>query len=358
MQLTARPKKIALPENLYCSKGYYRYKHPQTGQYHSVGSSESEAILIAKELNRQLVQPQESIQVRINKILSTHNFQNFGDFLGYFAETILPQRKLSPKTLQDYRIKLPHIHKAFGRYPTNQITVGLVAKFLSKYNPQQSNHYRAFLHQIFRFAIAEGESDNNPAEATIAKSISVQRRSLPEYQFWAIHAHAPEFLKRAMEMGLYTLLRREDLCQLKFEQIVDGFLKVKTHKTGAAIKLKLTPEIGKLIERCKDGVHTEYVLHHCFEKNRAMNKQCRYQILPDFLTKAFSEARDATGLFTVLNPRERPTLHEVRALGAHLYEQVGIPKDVIQALLGHSSSVMTEYYLAKHSERYTEIILK
>lgn len=358
--LTSVPKKITLPENLSVCNGYYRYLHPKTGRYHGVGTSLADAIQIAEQLNQQLMpSKQESIQERIDKILNAENreFRNFSEFLNYFAENILPQRNIAQKTMQDYQARLVHLHGALGRYQTNKITIGHIAKFLAPYPPQQSNHYRAFLHLIFRYAIAEGVCEHNPAQATIPKSISIQRRALTEAQFWLIHARAPRFLQNAMELGLYTLLRRYDLCELKFENIQDDFLLVKTHKTGAALKIQITPPIEQVLTRCKDRIASPYVLHIDYHRYYYRNKAQANQILPDYLTKAFSKARDTTGLFTKLDARQRPTLHEVRGLGAFLYEKSGVSRATIQALLGHANSVMTEYYLSKHQERYTEIIL-
>ncbi|MCU1782866.1 hypothetical protein NTD80_08855 [Pseudomonas sp. 13B_2.1_Bac1] len=44
-------------------------------------------------------------------------------------------------------------------------------------------------------------------------------------------------------------------------------------------------------------------------------------VTPDYLTKAFSKARDAAHAYDHVPAGERPTFHEIRALGAWLYEQ-------------------------------------
>ena len=49
-----------------------------------------------------------------------------------------------------------------------------------------------------------------------------------------------------------------------------------------------------------------------------------------------------------MKPGERPTFHELRALGAWLYEQQGFPQEYIQALMGHADVKMTEHYQAGH----------
>ncbi|WP_365693010.1 tyrosine-type recombinase/integrase [Pseudomonas sp.] len=47
---------------------------------------------------------------------------------------------------------------------------------------------------------------------------------------------------------------------------------------------------------------------------------------------------------------ERPTFHEIRVLGAWLYEQQKFPQEYIQALMGHSDEKMTKHYQEGHEE--------
>ena len=69
---------------------------------------------------------------------------------------------------------------------------------------------------------------------------------------------------------------------------------------------------------------------------------------PDYLTKAFSQERDDSKAYDHIPVNERPTFHEIRALGAWLYEQQGFAQDYIQGLMGHADVKMTEHYQAGH----------
>lgn len=61
--MAARPRKnnVSVP-NLYplysrkVNKVYWRYKHPVTGKFHSLGTNEAEAIAIATEANSRLAE--------------------------------------------------------------------------------------------------------------------------------------------------------------------------------------------------------------------------------------------------------------------------------------------------------------
>jgi len=48
--------------------------------------------------------------------------------------------------------------------------------------------------------------------------------------------------------------------------------------------------------------------------------------------------------------RQPTHLHEIRALGAWLYEQQGFEQEYIQGLMGHADVKMTEHYQAGHGD--------
>ncbi len=52
---------------------------------------------------------------------------------------------------------------------------------------------------------------------------------------------------------------------------------------------------------------------------------------------------------------EKPTFHEIRALGADLARKSGWPEREIQKLLGHKTISMTEKYLDRHEINWDKI---
>ena len=73
--------------------------------------------------------------------------------------------------------------------------------------------------------------------------------------------------------------------------------------------------------------------------------------MPEQLTRAFQDAREAAGI-TGDNP---PSFHEIRSLGGALLSQSGWPIDQVQALMGHASLSMTEHYLEGHDGLWHEV---
>jgi integrase len=75
-----------------------------------------------------------------------------------------------------------------------------------------------------------------------------------------------------------------------------------------------------------------------------------FAILPDYLTKQFRKWRDESGVYDHLQPRERPSFHDIRALGIMLYFKAGYPKEYIMALAGHATEDMTNHYIDGHEQ--------
>ena len=94
------------------------------------------------------------------------------------------------------------------------------------------------------------------------------------------------------------------------------------------------------------------ILFIVFLKEERYQKKKKHftQILPDYLSGAFAEARDKTNLFEHMPIRQRPTFHEIRSLGIKLYEDLGIDA---QKLAGHTDRKMTELYKKGHEIEWT-----
>lgn len=93
-----------------------------------------------------------------------------------------------------------------------------------------SNRYRSLLSQVFRHAVARGLRADNPVGATIARKHGVLRHRLDKPASDAIREAGEPWLKRAMDLALWSLQRREDIVSMRFEHWADGVLSVRQHK--------------------------------------------------------------------------------------------------------------------------------
>lgn len=73
--------------------------------------------------------------------------------------------------------------------------------------------------------------------------------------------------------------------------------------------------------------------------------------MPEQLTRAFQDAREAAGV----GGENPPSFHEIRSLGGALLTERGWAIDQIQGLIGHSSVTMTELYLEGHDAPWQEV---
>lgn len=350
----------SLPPNLYLNmQNYYRYKRIDTGTWHNLGLDRAKAISAAKQLNSIIMVGRDLVEeVLGEKII-------FNKFLDDFESITLPERKLSKHTLADYRNKLIYIRKGFGNKVIEEINVLNIADFLKEFPPTLSNRYRSLLIIIFKYAVAQGLCEENPAEKTIPKKLTKSRKRLTLFEFRQIYEKADVWLKNAMDLALQTLQRREDILNIKFSDIKEGCLyiiqrKTQKHGESAYIKIKIEKPLQDVIDRCRSKILSPFLVHRLPQKltpiNERKNKEDyihHTQVAPDYLTKAFSEIRDSLDIFSSIPSNERPTFHEIRSLGIKLYEDQGIDA---QALAGHANREMTDKYKAGHEVNWTMAI--
>jgi len=385
---------LQLPDNLYTTPrkeaGKWRYKRPD-GSFYTFAASTADAIEAAKGLNAQfaggstvkaIANPQygrltirrhveDFILEREKREPSLKNktsWSNRKSYLRQFA-TLNAGRSVSQLTLLDIQVWWDQLtgnaqrsRKAeFRRFFNHLIARGLCPKLDA--NPFSSSD-----------AAPHVEMSARPAK---------QRLRLSLENFWKIYAKAGElnynFVQIAMGIALVTTMRRGDICDLTWESnVVGSLLRKQINKSHAQLSDnyeftggKAAPAnlswnmdqhhlLRKIIKHARElamkNGRCTHVISHKFEKRyKSGQRQHHYQILPDYLTRSFAEARDASGLYDGVPTKARPGLHEVRALSSHLYDRAGYSKKDIQQLLAHTDEKVTEIYLAGHETQWTEI---
>lgn len=226
------------------------------------------------------------------------------------------------------------------------------------------NKWRYIWVLLWRFAVGQKMAPTNEAQKVEPRSTSRKiegnrktRQQLDIDGFKAIHAQAPAWLQLAMELSLVTLQARKEICSIRHPDFRDGFLfvirdKVAGDSAMAFIKIRLSAELEELQSRARklDGIASPYLIHRKPERMQRRwvenkNKPHWAYVNEQYLSKAFAAARDQVERFAKLPERARPTFHEIRGLGARLYQERGMSKEAIQALMTHSDKKTTEIYL-------------
>lgn len=347
-----------LERNLYEQDGYYRYKHPQTGKYHGMGSDLKAANIAARKLNAMLMQGSDLVH-RVIAEGATH----FGQLLKRYRDDFLPTKKLKPRTLSETEYRLNRLEQDLAKMLVCDMSVKLVADYLDK--GFKNNAYikmRGLMIDIFRYGLTKGICEDNPAESTLAKAADEKvRRPLTQEWFKEIHKLAPEWLQIAMDFALVTLQRRGDLCSAKHEDVKDDYLELiqrKTEKHGhrAFLRIKVGESLQGILKRSRQSdIASPYIIHRRPERLYASKDKTHWsQVRPETLSKEFAYYRDQVPAIKALPPSQRPTIHEIRALGGHLYLQAGFSDEYVQTLMGHSTAKMTAHYTDRHEPEWTE----
>lgn len=335
---------------------YYLYRHPQTGQRHGMGGDLSEAKKAARILNAQLMDTTPAADRMVASVLGVD--APYRDSVGQFKGHLRTRRNkrgqpMAEKTLLEYDRMLESTAQRWGSRETKAVTRRDVADLLDTLPDVSANKYRSILSQLFVFAVAKGLRDDNPAQDTLKRTEVVQRTRLNLEDYQRIHAVAPPWFQVAMDLGLQSLQRREDLVWLRFDDEREpGWLfvdqrKVEGHGTGH-IRIAVGTELRQVIARCRDAIACPFMIHRKPTRTRREYLEAKahpFQVEPEMLTRQFKRLRDQVGVGRDLAPPQRPTFHEIRSLGADLYRKSGHPEEAIQRLLGHSSAKMTQTYL-------------
>lgn len=340
-----------LPPNLYDNgNGDYVYRRPTDKKRVYIGRDRQRAIRDTIEANTYFA----SQTTRIAHIIGGSD--TFGMFVGDYFDEIATERGWSPITKLDYQQKLVHIMVRFADRNLQDVDVLQVSTFLDGFPAVQSNRYRALLRTLFQYAIAKGRrtlAARNPVDGAIPKIEKVRRQRLTLEGFRKIWQAADPPQRNAFDLALHTLQARRTLANIRRADISNEILHVARSKTGVKIKIHIGRSLATIIDRCLDGdLISPWLLHQPMNANKNRIAQ---KLAPATLSRWFMRVRDRTKLYDHLEQIERPTFHEIRSLGAHLMEQAGYDKAVIQALLGHKQTRMTELYLDRYEQRWIEV---
>lgn len=343
------------PDNLYPNRDGYKYRHPVTRKETWMGKDKAKAFAAAKKLNA-LLTPNADLAARVLTPEKT-----VSDAITVFRTEDVPGRNWAPKTAENYESVINRIDKGIGTRDLETLSVKDCAEFFRTVtdSPRSRQQFRLVLGWILACAVEEGWMESNPALVTRKIRHERQRGRLTLDMYNAIWEQAQAWLRNAMDLSLLTLLRREDCCMARFTDWDGKMLRIIPAKTDDTTLVKLEiagDELGALIARCRDDVLSPFVIHRLPEKARpqhmrAEDRSHHTQVLPEQLTRAFKDARDAAGI----TGKNAPTFHEIRSLGGALLRQAGWTEEQVQALMGHASVSMTKHYLEGHDTPWQQV---
>lgn len=361
------PKNRDLPDNLYPNGKYWQYRNPVTGRKVSINQPKAAAIKLAIAANAKLA-PMMVDDGALLALLTGEPARTFKHLLDRFEVEWLPGRQYAAGTLNEIRIKLARYREDLGSRMVGQLDVLEVAGYLDQFKNNAYTKHRGLLVQVFAFAVAKGLAERNVAELTLVKKEGEkvrQRHTEDGIKTILEFAGTPDWLARAIRLGLVSLQRREDIVtwaksavDLERNTLTVSPGKTENYKTPINLEIEMGAALREAVVACmKSPIVCPYLLS-CIPKRRIrkqMDAKLHWNaVTPDYLTKEFAKARDESGAYKDLPPLARPTFHELRAYGSWLYEQQGFEKAYVQALMGHADEEMTTHYQAGHEPERIE----
>lgn len=156
-------------------------------------------------------------------------------------------------------------------------------------------------------------------------------------------------IRRIIAIGLFTGLRLGDACQLKWRDVSDTTVRVKTSKTGAPVAIPIHPRLKAILgKRGKDSEYISPEIAATYERNDSR------------VSKLVRRVFEAAGIETNEKRggwgKARPTasFHSLRHTFVSRSIEAGVAPAIVQALVGHSSAAMTEHYTHVSAEAMEE----
>lgn len=374
--MAARPRKnnVSVP-NLYplysrkVNKVYWRYKHPVTGKFHSLGTNEAEAIAIATEANtrlaeqrtRQILAISDRIATSKGKAITTSTWL---DRYQAIQEDRLKSGDIKLNTYKQKAKPVSLLRERAGLKLISAVDVRDIAQLLDEYiaagQPRMAQVVRSVLIDVFKEAQHYGEVPRyNPALATKQprRKITRQRLSLEEWQkIFDIADASHRYMGNAMLLALVTGQRLGDISRMKFSDIWDDHLHVIQEKTGSKIAIPLSLRLNAIkwslrdvVARCRDYAVSPYLVHFFRTTSQAERGA---QVKANTLTMNFSKARDLAGINW--GEGSPATFHEQRSLSERLYKEQGLNT---QKLLGHKTQQQTDRYHDDRGKGWSKVAL-
>lgn len=265
---------------------------------------------------------------------------------------IIAQRKYVAQTLRNKKAAVAHICRLWGHAHMHELKPHMIATGLKTFVPKHTataGRVLSELRDLYTEAVANGVVDNNPTTHVKAPRHSTLRARLP-FDIWQklleyAQTHPQAWIKALLLLALVTGQRRGDLAKMRFDDVVDGCLRIEQQKKAGkaqgarvAIPLNLKLDVigmtlADVIEVCRNAAKPGPTL---------LRRKGGGTIEVSSLSTRFNECMRAVLGEGAYKQYQWPSLHEMRSLAARLYKKQGVD---VQTLLGHKHAEMTEMYV-------------
>lgn len=283
-----REKNIDIP-NLYTTyhprmrKIYWRYRHPITGKFHSLGADETQARLIAIEANSRIAEQRTRQILAISDRIATDKDESItvATWLERYwniQKERLDQGEIQLATYRQKKKPIALMRQKLALLPLAKVGTRDLVSILDEYKTagqsRMAQVVRSVFSDIFKEAQHAGEvpPGYNPALATKRPKTRIKRQRLTLDEWHQIYDLADKqhrYMGNAMLLALVTGQRISDISRMRFQDIWDDHLHVVQGKTGAKVAIPLSlrnqainVSLKEIVDRCRDRVVSHYLIHY------------------------------------------------------------------------------------------------
>ncbi|MGB0468729.1 MAG: tyrosine-type recombinase/integrase [Pontibacterium sp.] len=347
---------------------YHYYKMPD-GSLEPLGTDHQQAVEAANALTVAFRQSGSLVERVLNKANNPKTLYNprnppmmqvIDEYKENQLREELKRNRIGQETFDGKLLLLREYNTVIGKTQCQNVTTFDLAQHLKDRTGHVQQKHIPLLKKLFRYAIASGYRTTNPANELQPKEPEARQRKRHTWEgFQKVRATAPEWLQRTMDIALYSLQRRSDLIRMHIdhadqENRAIDILQQKTRNYANPVYIRISAG-DTLWQAIRTAITSDVpcpYMVHC--RPLRMTAQARdakphpFAVLPDYLSKQFSKWRDESGAYDHLPKNQRPSFHDIRALGILMYHKAGYPMDYIMALAGHALSATTEHYISGH----------
>ena len=263
----------------------------------------------------------------------------FGDFVNFLKDNYPDCLYLQDVTTGQAEDYMSHMQE-HGRWIKNKFKANKVSN--RTYNAYLNICKMVFTKLKKKAGILENPFDEIPWKSTD----HVGRDVFTKEELKLIGETVPEFLKPLFIVGLYTGLRRGDICTLSWKEVnlEKGMISKKMSKTGNVVDIPiLSPLYSYLSKLEKSG---EFLFPELKIKHDTKSLQNLSTQVTKYLNSiGIENSSHRKGLSRKASIKD---IHSLRHTFIWLAAEAGVPLSVIQSVVGHMTKEMTQHY-ANHA---------
>lgn len=229
-----RPKKYALPPKMTArtlKSGKVLYYYQAKGKKIPLGSD----IAAAKREWAKLDAPEIG--------------NGFTAIAERYRKEALPKKSF--RTQKDQDGQLDRLIEAFKAFALDEIEPQHVRQYLDERSKKiAANREIALLSHLWNWARQRGLTAlANPCSGVDKNDEQARDRYVTDEEYKAVYERADQTLKDAMDIALLTGQRASDVLRMTRQDIRDGCLWIKQHKTKARLRIEVVGELKAVIDR-------------------------------------------------------------------------------------------------------------